>query len=345
MNSLVKRLMFKRLRPLLLAGIFIVILTLGLRMVAPGPRPAPDFESGNPGPEITLHIDSGMTGSQIGDLLFEKGVVKSSLAYFRQAVADSRSNSIAPGEHRLETRIPARTALEQLLDADRIVNLIRVRDGARLSEIAAELARVGFKRPEIEAAIRKTKAPAPFNSASLEGMLYPAFYSVAKDSTAETIIYEMVQRFAGEIEGLDWKNSQFKPEQLLTVASLVEAEGTPEIFGKVARVIYNRLELGMKLQFDSTVHYVFNRRGEIALSISDTKVKSRYNTFLNTGLPPGPIGSPTITAIRAALAPDEGDWLYFVTVLPGQTRFTASYEEFLRFKAEYKKNYRDGAFD
>lgn len=337
--------MFNKFRPLLFAGIFVIALTIGLRSVAPGPRPAPDFETGKPGPEITIHIDTGMTGSEIGELLFKNGVVKSSLAYFRVAVSDSRSNAIAPGEHLIETRIPARTALKQLLDTDRIVNLIRIRDGARLIEVVEEMKRVGFSKSEIELALEETMVPEPFKSESLEGMLYPAFYSVAKDATAHGVIKQMLQRFQIEIRSLDLRTNEFLPDEILTIASLVEAEGTPDVFGKVARVIYNRLELGMKLQFDSTVHYVFERRGEIALSVSDTKVQNKYNTFVYAGLPPGPIGSPTNAAIKAALAPEAGDWLYFVTVLPGDTRFTSSYDEFLEFKAEYKRNYRNGAFD
>ena len=337
--------MVKKLFPLIWAGLFVLAFTIGLRAVAPGPRPAPDFEGGNAGPEVIIHIIPGMTGSEIGDLLFKEGVVESSLAYFRAAVSDSRSNSIAPGEHLVESRIPAKTALEQLLDVDRILNLIRVRDGARLSEIVDEMVGAGFSKSEVRAALDATKVPEPFKARSLEGMLYPAFYSFERDSEATKVFEKMIQRFQSEIQEIDFQSKKFTPDQLLTIASLVEAEGTPDVFGKVARVIYNRLELGMKLQFDSTVHYVFNRRGEIALSIADTKVANRYNTFVFPGLPPGPIGSPTLGAMKAAIAPEPGDWLYFVTVLPGDTRFTSSYDEFLDFKAQYKRNYRNGEFN
>jgi UPF0755 protein len=103
--------------------------------------------------------------------------------------------------------------------------------------------------------------------------------------------------------------------------------------------------MGMPLQFDSTIHYIFDRRGELPLSTKDTKKSSPYNTFMNRGLPPGPIGSPTIAAIEATLNPADGPWLYFVTVLPKQTKFTADYKEFLDFKAEYKRNFASGEFE
>ena len=101
----------------------------------------------------------------------------------------------------------------------------------------------------------------------------------------------------------------------------------------------------MPLQLDSTVHYALNRRGEIRVSLEDIKVRSKYNTFVYPGLPPGPIGSPTAAAVSAALQPEAGDWLYFVTVKPKDTRFTSSYDQFLEWKAEYKKNFKLGLFE
>ena len=327
------------------AAVFILLLTFALREIAPGPSSAPDYDGSSRGDEVVIHIDPGMTGLEIGQLLEDKEVVKSSLAYFRAAVANSESQRIAPGEHRVETRIPANEAIDQLLDPDRIVNLVRVRDGARLSEIIDRLAESGFEEKELKRAFEKTKPPTSFNAKGLEGFLYPAFYSFPKGTTAVEAVSAMIQRFEKSTNNIDWNYKGFTNFQLLTIASLVETEGTPDVFAKVARVVYNRLELGMKLQFDSTVHYIFDRRGEIALSLQDTRVQNRYNTFLYEGLPPGPIGSPTRAAIEATLNPAEGDWLYFVTVLPGQTRFTSSYEEFLRFKAEYKRNYANGEFE
>lgn len=327
------------------AAVFILSLTLTLREIAPGPSSAPDYDGRSRGGEVVIHIDSGMTGLEIGQLLEEKEVVKSSLAYFRAAVGNPASQRIAPGEHRVETRIPASEAIAQLLDPDRIVNLVRVRDGARLSEVVDRLVESGFEKEELKRALERTKPPSTFNSKELEGFLYPAFYSFPKGTTATEAFSAMIDRFEESTESLNWEFGKFTNYELLTIASLVESEGTPDVFAQVARVIYNRLKIGMKLQFDSTVHYVFDRRGEIALSLKDTRVQNRYNTFLYEGLPPGPIGSPTRAAIEATLNPAEGDWLYFVTVLPGQTRFTSSYDEFLRYKAEYKRNYANGAFE
>ena len=333
------------LRNLGLALCLVVLVTFGLREIAPGARTAPDFDGSSRGPEVVIHIDPGMTGSQVGEVLERESVVKSALAYFRAAVANADSQRIAPGEHRVETQIPAAEAVLQLLDPDRIVDLVRVRDGARVSEVVDALVEAGFEQRKLSKALSKLKPPLDFKLQNVEGFLYPAFYSFARGTNEEEALSAMLLRFQQSTGDLVWRFEGFSRRDLLIISSLVESEGTPDVFAKVARVIYNRLDKGMKLQFDSTVHYIFDRRGEIALSLKDTQVQNRYNTFVYEGLPPGPIGSPTRAAIEATLNPADGDWLYFVTVLPNETRFTSSYDEFLRFKAEYKRNYANGAFE
>ena len=331
---------------LLAAGILIVLMTLLLREANSGPQSAPDYEVGSAGQEVIVEILSGESGSEIGRKLESLLVVKSSDAFFRVAVADSRSQRIAPGEHRIETRIPAKVALEQLLDPSRIPNLIVVKDGQRLSEISESIINFGISKIELEKSIRKVFLPEMFKSKNIEGFLYPAQYSFNKSVDGDEILSAMLNRFVSATKDIDWSNErEFTPFEIMVIASLVQTEGTPDVFGKVSRVIYNRLEKRMPLQFDSTVHYALGRRGEIRVSLVDTKVKNRYNTFVYPGLPPGPIGSPTKPAIDAALNPEVGNWLYFVTVKPFDTRFTNSYDQFLEWKAEYKRNFKAGLFE
>ena len=330
---------------LLTAAFVVALFTIAIRPFAAGIEAAPDYTEGTPGPEVIIEIMPGETGSEIARKLMELGVVKSSLAFFRIAVADPRSARIAPGEHRVETRIPAKVALEQLLDAKRIPNLIIVRDGERIAEVIESLQDFGFSKAEILAELKRSESPAPFMGKNLEGFLYPAHYSFNRGVSVNVVIESMLERFRASTKDVEWKYGKYQPQEILTIASLVQTEGTPDVFGKVARVIYNRLEKGMPLQFDSTVHFALNRRGEIRVSIKDTQVKSPYNTFINRGLPPGPIGSPNREAIDAALNPAEGDWLYFVTVKPFDTRFTSSYDQFLLWKAEYKRNFKAGLFE
>jgi UPF0755 protein len=157
----------------------------------------------------------------------------------------------------------------------------------------------------------------------------------------------MIDRFTKDpIAGSILKGSNlFKGLQLLTIASIIQAEGDSQDFEKVSRVIYNRLAIDMPLQMDSTVHYVKKVRGEIFLSRNSTLLNSPYNTYRRYGLPPGPIGNPGNEAISAALNPAVGDWLYFITVAPGDTRFTSDISEFNSWKALYTKNRKAGAFN
>lgn len=115
--------------------------------------------------------------------------------------------------------------------------------------------------------------------------------------------------------------------QALIVASIAQAEAdTPGDMGKVARVVHNRLARDMPLQMDSTLNYALGR-STVDTTLDDTRIGSPYNTYARRGLPPTPIGNPGEQAMAAALHPPSGDWLYFVTVAPGDTRFTADYTE------------------
>src|SRR5690606_25645375 len=114
----------------------------------------------------------------------------------------------------------------------------------------------------------------------------------------------------------------------------------PADMGKVARVSFNRLERGMPLQMDSTINYALDR-SSLSTTATDTKIDSPHNSYERMGPPPTPIDNPGEAAVRAATYPTAGDWLYFVTVKPGDTRFTAAFQEHQRnvaaFNAAEKK--------
>jgi len=312
-----------------------------------GPTVAPDFPTNMmiaDQSEVVIDIPNGSTGSEIAQLLFENEVIKSSEAFFRVAVGDKRSEKIAPGNHRISQNISAQQALEQLLDADRITNLIRIYEGGWKSEVVTELVAYGFDKQEINKAFAQVVLPKGFKDS--EGLLFPAQYSFAKGTSALQAVQAMVDRFTAEpvAQQLLMGDDKFTASELLTIASIVQAEGGEKDFSKVSQVIRNRLKIGMPLQMDATVHFVKKLRGQIFLSSQSTLINSPYNTYKKYGLPPGPIGSPGVAAMTAALQPASGDWLYFVTVAPGDTRFTNSFDEFNTWKALYVKNRKAGAF-
>ncbi len=318
-----------------------------LSIIKSGPGSAADFDcSSDPGQRTaSIDVASGETGLEIARELFEKDVIASSEVFFRLAVADPKASLIAPGIHIIDTQICAQNALDQLLDSKRIAGLIAVSEGAWISEIKKLFSKAGYPPAEVKAAFATAVIPKPFTE--LEGLLFPAQYSFAQGTKADVALKDMIARGLTEVTKVGFlsKESKYSPQQLLIIASIIQAEGGDGDFTKVSRVIYNRMKIGMPLQMDSTVHFVMESRGNIFLSTKSTLINSPYNTYRKYGLPPGPIGNPGLDAMKAAVAPAAGDWLYFITVAPRDTRFTSSAEEFNTWKVLYKKNLRAGKFE
>jgi UPF0755 protein len=213
-----------------------------------------------------------------------------------------------------------------------------------VNEVLPQMYRAGFKKEDVKTALQSLIKPPGFDQ--IEGLLFPAQYSFASTTSAAEALVAMVARSENEMRnaGFYRPKAGYTPSQLLVIASLIQAEGGEQDFSKVSQVVRNRLKKGMPLQFDSTVHYVMQSRGNIFLSTKSTMLSSSYNTYRKYGLPPGPINNPGASAMRAAVTPQEGDWLYFITVAPGDTRFTADIAQFNEWKFEYKKNLRAGKF-
>jgi UPF0755 protein len=325
-----------------LAAAFVI--TGGIYLMRSHTTTNPDYPTGNPGSEIIVDIPEGATGSAIAKILYAKLVVRSYGAFFSLAVIDPRSAQIAPGAHRLNEHISAKEALRQLLDSNRIFNLIRIPEGAWTDEILLLMEKAGFARPDLLNALKQIHRPIGFSGN--EGVFFPAQYSFGATTSAIAALQSMVDRFQIEAKasGVDQGDRGFNPMQLLTIASIVQAEGDTKDFSKISQVIRNRLKLDMPLQLDTTVHYVTRTRGQVFLSTDATQTASLYNTYLHYGLPPGPIGNPGRAALDASLHPTFGNWIYFITVAPGDTRFTDSDSQFLTWKSLYEKNLAAGAF-
>ena len=284
---------------------------------------------------VSVDVSEGELGLQIAKELYEKKITASVTSFYQLAINDPKAIQIAPGTHQLNLKISARQALDQLLDPKRNVGLISIIEGTWRIEIIEKMKKAGFT--EIEGAFTKLNIPKGFSGA--EGIYFPAQYSFAKGTSTVAALQSMIDRFSKEATSIGLTS-----QNQLTIASLIQAEGDPKDFQKISRVIYNRLKIGMPLQLDTTVQYILKKRGSVFLSTKSTLVNSPYNTYKKYGLPPGPIGNPGISAMKAALNPENGDWLYFITVKPGDTRFTKSHDEFLIWKNEYLKNLQAGAF-
>ncbi|MGW4496266.1 endolytic transglycosylase MltG [Streptomyces sp. NPDC004376] len=174
-----------------------------------------------------------------------------------------------------------------------------------------------------------------------EGYLFPATYPLREGTTAESLLRLMVdtanEKFNAAPVAAGAQRNSLNVYQAVTIASIVQAEAANKAdMGKVARVVFNRLERGMPLQMDATLNYALNRH-ILRTSTDDTRIDSPYNSYQRMGLPPTPIGNPGEDAMKAVLSPPTGDWLYFVTVKPGDTRFTSDYIQHMRNVTEFNE--------
>ncbi|ANB05033.1 aminodeoxychorismate lyase [Streptomyces ambofaciens] len=180
-----------------------------------------------------------------------------------------------------------------------------------------------------------------------EGYLFPATYPLGEAPTPEKLLAAMVdkanEKFTGAPVAAGAQRNALNVYQAVTIASIVQAEAAGQRdMAKAARVVFNRLERGMPLQMDSTINYALGR-STLNTTAKDTRIDSPYNSYQRMGLPPTPIANPGDEAMRAAINPTPGDWLYFVTVKPGDTRFTADYAEHQRNVAEFNRVRQDAA--
>lgn len=224
----------------------------------------------------------------------------------------------------------------------RVSTGITIPEGKWATEIYATLAKsTGHKVADYEKAANTVKLPNGMTAPEqakyrLEGWLFPKTYNFNKQDSPKSQLQRMVDETTQELT--DLKVPRAKWERTLTLASIVEGESSGNVDrGKVARVVENRLvdQTGLingKLQMDSTIHYIIQKRGNVETTDAERGQPDPYNTYLNTGLPPGPINNPGVAAIEAAVKPDPGSWLYFVTIdsNTGETLFASTFEEHQR---------------
>jgi len=302
-----------------------------------------DYTKGHPGPPVRIVVTQGESGTAIANDLAAQHVVANAATVIAKMIKRNIVG-IAPGIHLIQSALPSDEALIQLLDQKRIVDSIYVLPGSTEADILKELHLVTSLKQKDDLNSIVPFYPNPRNS--LEGQLAPVQYSFQPGTSTHDALKEMLKSFSAEVFAtkLDVGYKEFTPYQVLTIASLIQIESDPADGGKVARVIYNRLKIGMALQLNSTVQYALGLRGEIGLSIKATQIDSPYNTYLRVGLPPTPISNPSIASITAALNPVPGNWLYFITVKPHDTRFTNSFATFENWVALYNHNVASGLF-
>ncbi|MCF1594729.1 endolytic transglycosylase MltG [Streptomyces muensis] len=323
--------------------------------------PAPDYAGDGNGEQVTVVIPKGAGGYVIGQKLKAAGVILSVDAFVSAQSSDPNGKSIQDGVYTLEKQMSAESAVELMLSPDSRDNLI-IAEGSRNTAVYALIdKRLGVeegttagvaKKRYMDLGLPDWALDHPDLKDPLEGFLYPSSYAASEGQKPETVLKEMVARATEKYEqmGLEKKAENLGldgPWQLLTVASLAQAEGTShDDFRKMAEVVYNRLKPGNSetygsLEFDSTYNYVKNQ-SEIDLSIAELRqYDNPYNTYFVKGLPPGPIDNPGEEALKGALNPTDDGWYYFISLDGKTSKFTKTLAEHEKLVREFNASRRN----
>jgi UPF0755 protein len=301
--------------------------------------------SGAPGSEVHVTIKPGMSTADVGKLLERLGVVKSATVFTYYARVTG-ADTIKTGEFTFHHNQHLSTVLRILQQGGTTpVDRVTIPEGLTLTEIAARVGQLPGRSADRFLALARTGAVRsqfePEATNNLEGLVQPDTYFVDPKDDEAALLTRMVTAFdrSATEAGVADAATRLKvtPYQVIIVASMVEREAkVDEDRGPIARVIYNRLQKGMKLGVDATVEYAIGQH-KARLTQSDLDVSSPYNTRKVTGLPPGPIASPGAKALAAAADPPPATWLYYVLAdASGKHAFASTNDEFQRLIAQAK---------
>ncbi len=307
----------------------------------------PDF----PGPgrgEVQIEVAAGDTIAKIGNVLKAAGVVKSVDAFVAAANENSKSSRIQPGFFIMKLEMNSTDAMSLLIAGEsKVVTRVTIPEGKRASWIIDTLVKATkIPQKDFDKSLENAESLGlpTIAKGNVEGFLFPATYEFNPSATSDDILRAMFDKFNSVSKAIELdlkaKNLNLTAYDIIKVASMVEVEAHPTDFAKVSRVVYNRLAAPMPLGFDSTIAYGLNRAADAGVEISaeELAVDTPYNSRIHGGLPPTPIGNPGEAAIFAALNPETGPWLFFVTtdLVTQETKFTDSESEFNKFVEEYR---------
>ena len=309
--------------------------------------------------EVIILIPEGSSTAAIAKILRERGLIKNGVLsgivseYFFNAHCKRMEydGQFKYGEYSLNKSMSVDEIAAELIKGVVVAstNKFTIPEGYNITQIARTLAEQGIvTEAEFFDVVQNGSfdyaflADCPSGPERLEGFLYPETYEVYDDATATDIVSKMLAQFDALFEDEYYAHAQemgMSVRDIVTMGSIVERESVAaEERPMMAGVFYNRIEQGIKLESCATIQYILGEPKEF-LTNADTEIESPYNTYLNEGLPPGPICNPRIASIKAALFPDDNEYIYFVLsdALDGTHNFSSDYGEFLRNKDAYYK--------
>lgn len=297
--------------------------------------------SASQGSGTPVQVREGESLQSLASSLKSRGLIRS--ATWFAAFARLRGLRLRAGTYLLDSGMAASEILVRLDGPDYAPpRRLTIPEGMNAAQVAARVGAsgIGITAAEYLAAAAQAGYSAPFlrirpaADSSLEGFLFPDTYAVPAGTTAHQLIQMQLDQFARSVAPLLPSSSQEAYDDLI-VASMLEAESLPSDFAKVASVIDNRLRISMRLQIDATVMYGLEAAGR-APSNAELSSQTLYNTYQHGGLPPTPISSPGLAAVRAALHPASTPYLYYVTDTCGHTYYSVTEAQHEQQVREYE---------
>lgn len=342
--------------PALVGGVIIaIILIVVCFVVVPTVHDAifgAQAETVAAGQEVQLNIPEGSSGDDIAQILAQNHIIDNPKAYYAAVEAADAAMSIKPGDYILTTGQDPASVVTQLVEGPNVEGItLTIQEGLTVAQTAARVEEtLGIPADEFIAQAKASNyvADYPFLEGayddSLEGYLYPKTYSFSEQPTADQVIRTLLDQFQTETAslGLDNAPTGLSAHDIVTMASLIEREtAVADERPLVASVMYNRLAIDMPLQIDAAIVYA-RGGGSDPVTYDDLEIDSPYNIYQNLGLTPGPICSPSVSSIEAALNPSDTDYLYYVASPDGDGthRFSSDYEQFERDSQEYSESHQ-----
>lgn len=289
------------------------------------------------GQKVKFTVTQGMTTSDIATMLHDKKLIQTPESFRLAARVKGLENHLQAGTYEITAGMSDGEIINILSKGKVHSNRFAVPEGATINEVALKLEREHLTTAQAFKDACRNYTPYTYMETSnpdvvykAEGFICPATYDVPENATAKDIVAMMVQEFNKKLTPdlrSDLNKSYLPLRDIVTLASMVEREAThKEEMPLITGVFEKRLQMGMPIQSDTTIQYILGAQKK-EVTYDDLKLESPYNTYLNKGLPPGPVGNPSMDALRAVIHPVMTDYLYFVADKEGYHHFTKTYEE------------------
>lgn len=292
------------------------------------------------GQKIQFTVKPGMTTADIATMLHKLKLINTPESFRMAAKIRGLDNSLQAGDYEIITGMSNKEIVDILSKGEVYYSVFTVPEAYTINQIAAKLEKEGLGKASAFKDAAKNYTPYTYMETNdpnviykAEGFAYPATYYLTSGTNEKDILTMMVKEFNGRLTTdirEKAKKEHLSIRDLVNLAVMVEDEAVfPEERPLIAGVFLKRLGIYMPIQSDTTIQYILGSQKE-NLTIADTKIKSPYNTYQNPGLPPGPIGNPSIDAIKDVLNAEQTDFLYFVANKNGHHRFSKTYAEHLQ---------------